>query len=250
MVSLIPFLPLLAALVAVVAAAIAVFLEDRRALAQPLIPLSGGLLAGLAVFGLLPELSHQIGAVQGIALAASGCGALMLFDRYCYPVCPSCSPKHDHGDCETSLHGFAGPLIGAISIHAFTDGWALTAIDGVTGASGGARLSQAVAATVLLHKIPEGLALGAMLRASAGSDRRAIGWSAIAESATVLGGWVGLRLTSHEWVSYPLAVAAGTFLFLGLHAIHGDWKLRGARLAMIPALAGAAGAALLERAFF
>lgn len=239
-----PFLPLVAALIAVAAAGIAIALEDQRALARPLIPLSGGLLAGLALFGLLPELARQIGAVQGVGLAAGGCLALMAFDRFLYPVCPSCSPKHDHEHCATSLHGFAIPLVAAVAAHAFTDGWALIAVDGVAG-----RLSQVVVAAVFLHKIPEGLALGAMLRAAGLSDRGAVLWSAVAESATVLGGLIGLRTAPVGWVSYPLAVAAGTFLFLGLHAIHGDWKLRGARLAMIPALAGAAGAALLQWAF-
>jgi zinc transporter ZupT len=244
--SVLPFLPLIATLIAVAAAGVAVALEDRRALARPLVPLSGGLLAGLALFGLLPELSRQIGAFEGVGLAAAGCGVLMLFDRFIYPVCPSCSPKHDHAHCTTSLHGFAIPLVAAVAVHAFTDGWALIAVDGINS---GARLSQVVVAAVFLHKIPEGLALGAMLRAAGLKPASAVQWSALAESSTVLGGLVGLRLTPDGLVSYPLAVAAGTFLFLGLHAIHGDWKLRGARLAMIPALAGAASAAILQWAF-
>ena len=45
----------------------------------------------------------------------------------------------------------------------------------------------------------------------------------------------------------PLAIAGGTFLFLGVHAVDGAWKSRGAGPAFIPALAGAAGAAILQQ---
>jgi hypothetical protein len=48
-------------------------------------------------------------------------------------------------------------------------------------------------------------------------------------------------------VDYPLAIAGGTFLFLGVHAVDGAWKQRGAWPAFIPALAGAAGAAILQQ---
>jgi hypothetical protein len=70
---------------------------------------------------------------------------------------------------------------------------------------------------------------------------------AAVESATIAGGATGFWLTPADWVSYPLAIAGGTFLFLGVHAVHSDWKRRGARPAFIPALAGAAGAALLQQ---
>ena len=100
---------------------------------------------------------------------------------------------------------------------------------------------------ILLHKIPEGLALGTILRASVGGARTAIAWCAAAELATVVGGAVGLWLAPASWINYPLAIAGGTFLFLGIHAVHSDWRRRGAFTAFVPALAGAAGAAMLQR---
>jgi energy-converting hydrogenase Eha subunit C len=42
-----------------------------------------------------------------------------------------------------------------------------------------------------------------------------------------------------------LSLAGGTFLYLGFHAVHIEWKRRG-RPAMYPALTGAAGAAALQ----
>ena len=73
----------------------------------------------------------------------------------------------------------------------------------------------AFAAALLLHKIPEGLALGTILRASVDRAWKAFALCAAVELSTVVGGATGLWLTPADWVSYPLAIAGGTFLFLG-----------------------------------
>jgi zinc transporter ZupT len=78
----------------------------------------------------------------------------------------------------------------------------------------------AIAAAILLHKIPEGLALGTMLRISTPRLAGAAGLLLLSELPTVAGGMAG-RSAPPGWVSYPLAVAGGTFLFLGMHAVRG-----------------------------
>jgi len=237
--------PALATLVAIVAAIASIALLSRRGAARTLVPLGGGLLAGIAVFGLIPELVRELGAAHGLLLVVAGYGALMAFDRLVHPICPSCAHDHDHAGCATTLHGFAGPLLAAASVHAFLDGWGLVTVG--LAAKDLPAAGSAVTAAVLLHKVPEGLALGTIVRAAVGRPLRAVALVALAEMATVAGGAVGLWLTPAAWVNYPLALAGGTFLFLGIHAIHGDWKRRGASTALIPALAGAAGAALLQQ---
>lgn len=214
-----------------------------------LIPLSGGLLIGVAAFGLIPELVLDIGWLRGIVLVASGYALLKVIDRFAFSVCPSCAHDHSHESCAEPLHGFAGPLLAATAIHAFVDGWGLVAVQVATRTPGA---STAFAAALFLHKIPEGLALGTILRASLHTGQQGRAWKAFAlcaavELSTVVGGATGLWLTPANWVSYPLAIAGGTFLFLGVHAVGSDWKRRGARPAFIPALAGAAGAALLQQ---
>ncbi len=232
-------LPILAALVAIGSAAVGVLWEQRAA--RFLIPLSGGLLAGVAVFGLIPELTAQMGWVTGLLLVLFGYGLLLGLDRFVYSVCPSCAHDHDHHGCTTELHGFAGPILIATAMHAFIDGWGLVTVQSATA-------GPAFAAALFLHKIPEGLALGTIVRAATkGGTAAAIGFCALAEFTTVLGGVAGMWTTPEAWVGYPLAIAAGTFLFLGVHAVHSDWKLRGARTAFIPALAGAAGAVILQQ---
>src|SRR5690242_4958763 len=143
-------------------------------MARILIPLSGGLLAGIAVFGLIPELARTIGWPRGVILVGSGYALLMAVDRFILPVCPSCAHDHDHSGCSTSLHGFAGPLLTAATVHSLLDGWGLVTVQIAAQSAPGARA--AFAAAILLHKIPEGLALGAILRASVGAAGTAIAW--------------------------------------------------------------------------
>jgi zinc transporter ZupT len=241
-------LPILATLVAIVSAASGVALLGQAKRTRVLIPLSGGLLIGVAAFGLIPELAEDIGWARGLLLAGVGFALLQGLDRFAFSVCPSCEHDHDHvheSDVEP-MHGFATPLLAATAFHAFVDGWGLVAVRMETH---GAGASTALAAALFLHKIPEGLALGTIMRASISSSRA---WSAFllcaaVEMATVVGGATGLWLTPAGWVSYPLAIAGGTFLYLGVHAVQGDWKRRGARLAFIPAVAGAACAAILQQ---
>lgn len=237
-------MPILATLVAVVCAAAGVAMLGQGGHTQMLVPLSGGLLIGVAAFGLIPELVLDIGWVRGVALVALGYGLLKVVDRFAFSVCPSCAHDHRHDTCAEPLHGFAGPLLAATTIHAFVDGWGLVAVQVGTRTPGE---GTALATALLLHKIPEGFALGTILRASVDRAWTAFALCAAVELATVAGGATGLWLTPARWISYPLAIAGGTFLFLGVHAVDSDWKRRGARPAFIPALAGAAGAALLQQ---
>ncbi|HVV43622.1 MAG TPA: ZIP family metal transporter [Bryobacteraceae bacterium] len=174
------------------------FSAGRRA--RYLVPVSGGLLAAVALFGLLPEVAGDIGWVVPLLIAAAGYVLLEAIDRAGVPVCPSCSHSH----------GFSGPLVIATAIHSFVDGWGMTATHGAGGA---------LTAVLLIHKIPEGLALGAILRMSAQKPGRAALLAIVAESPTIIGGWIGLRVAQASWLDYPLSLAAGAYLFLGLHAV-------------------------------
>jgi zinc transporter ZupT len=203
-------LPVAAALIAIFAAGIGVVLTGHARATRLLIPLSGGFLVLVAVFGLIPELVQEIGWMLAIPLVALGCGVLMAVDRFAFPVCPSCD-HHRHGP-----QAVAAPLLSATAVHAFVDGWGLVAVQVAAPHAG-----KAVAAAILLHKIPEGLALGSMTGVLLRRGGAALAWCAAVEFSTVLGGAVGLWLTPADWVSYPLAIAAGTFLFLGIQALRG-----------------------------
>ena len=175
--------------------------------ARLLVPLSGAVLVSVAVFGLAPELVREAGWVATVALAAAAYFALAWLDRSGHPVCPSCS----HGE------GFTASLTLATAVHAFVDGWGMVVVNSSSGAA-----PRAIVAAILVHKIPEGLALGTILRASTGSVSTALTLSAAAELMTAAGGVLGLWAAPAQWVAYPLALAAGSFIFLGLHAIRAE----------------------------
>lgn len=209
-----------------------------------IVPFSGGLLAGIAMFAVFPELVEERSPAGAAALLAGGVVLMWAFGRFVYPVCPACSHTHDHAKCAMALHGFALPLVAAASLHAFLDGLGVAASQ-----SGAGGLGAVLVAGVVLHKIPEGIALGMMLRAAVKTPMKAFALAAAAESATFAGALLESAVTDRfgvAWVSYALALAGGSFLYLGFHAVHGARRQR--MPALGPALTGAAGAAALQQA--
>ena len=231
--------------IAIAAAAAGVWLTGFPSISRRIVPFSGGLLMGISLFWALPELSQRLGWIAGSAWIAGGFLLLFGIDRYVYPLCPTCSHTHDHASCAARLHGFAAPLIVAAAIHSIVDGWGVAAsLD-----SGSDGLGMAFLLGVGIHKIPEGLAFGVILRAALRSRASAIAWSAVAQSATIAGGALESLLAPKgepAMLSATLAVASGGFLYLGFHAVHSEWKRRGSP-AFAPALTGAAGAAVIQQ---
>jgi zinc transporter ZupT len=239
-------LPLLATLVGLAGAALGLWLTSLRQRARVVVPFSAGVLLGVALFGLLPELAEEGGWPMSILLFAIGYGVLFAVNRYSYAVCPTCAHDHDHNACATELHGFAGPLIAAAALHSFLDGWGISTSQLSTTLG----LRIAVPLAVALHKLPEGIALGGILRASVRSRAEALAWCCVAEGTTLAGGAAGLWMAPHlgtHWITYPLGLTGGWLFYLGFHAIHEEWKRRGARQAMVSATAGIAGAAVIQR---
>jgi zinc transporter ZupT len=237
---------LLATAVGVGGAVVGVWLTGLRRKARVVVPFSAGVLLGVAVFGLLPELAVESGWAVSGALFLAGYGLLYVVNRYAYPVCPTCSHDHDHNACSTELHGFAGPLIVAAALHSFLDGWSVATVQ--SAAPLGLRV--AVPLAVALHKLPEGIALGGILSAAVKHRGAAMLWCVVAEGTTLAGGGLGLALASHlgtGWTMYPLGITAGWLCYLGYHAVHEEWKRRGAGPAFASALAGVAGAAVIQR---
>jgi zinc transporter ZupT len=203
--------------------------------ARRVIPFSGGLLVGVALCGLLPELAGDIGWLKGVPVFAAGYGLLAWLDRRFH--------HHIHMDVEKANDGYTLPLLLAASAHSFLDGWGLAS----TGHSEGVSVVFPIA--VMLHKAPEGLALGALFRSATGSRGMGLGLCLLAEAVTFLGGWAGTVLTpklGSAWTNYPLAIAGGAFLFLGYHAVEGEWRVSGIRSAWMPAMIGFLAATALQ----
>ena len=209
------------ALAAFAVAYAGIVISAKPALARKVLPFSGLMLLMVSLLWVLPDLAQDIGWVTGSALMGTGFLLLAGIDRFVYPVCPSCSHNHDHDHCSTRLHGFAAPLLLATIIHSFFDGWAL----------GAAQIAsrQSIWAGVVLHKLPESLAFGILLRAAMRSRRNAIASAAGVQAAMVLGATLEIAIApwiGPWWLHVLLAIAGGTFLYLGFHAVHGEWKRR------------------------
>jgi zinc transporter ZupT len=240
------FLLITATGIAVLSAAVGVWLTGVPRRGTRLVPFSAGLLLGIVAFGVWPELAEPFGWSGSLALLAGGFALLWSVNRYVYPVCPTCSHSHDHDSCAISLHGFAVPLVVAAVVHSLLDGWGIAA----SREEGSGSLGLAVFLGVALHKIPEGLAYGAILRAALRSRAAAFGGVLATQLPTMTGelvnGWLGPYLGLH-WMALPLALVGGSFLFLGFHAVHSDVRRRGPAPALVPALTGAVGAAALHQ---
>ena len=218
-------------------------MASERGYSRRLVPFGGGVLVGVALFWLLPEMAVSLGWTAAAVWMGGAAVALWLLDRYVYPVCPACAPAHDHAHCQTRLHGFALPLLAAAAVHSALDGWSVMA--GQDHPAFGPALILGIAA----HKVPEGLALGVIARAAMTSRWAALGWCVAAQAATL--GGAGLEvvfapLFGMQGLHALLAIAGGSFLYLGGHAVHGELRRNGLSPAFVPALTGIAGSSVLR----
>ncbi|MGH9674261.1 MAG: hypothetical protein ACRD44_13855 [Bryobacteraceae bacterium] len=199
-----------------------------RSWSRAAIAISGVLLIGVALFAALPEIAESLGWARAAAAVGGGVGLLWVTNRYLYPVCPICADSHDHAGCERRLHGFAAPLAIAAGLHNLLDGWA---------AAWSSQSAKAAAVTVmtglLLHKGAEAIALGAILRASLGSASAAF-LALVSVQAPMAIGALAEGWAPPEWASGLLALTAGSFLFLGFHAMHSGWSAAGAPARLAP----------------
>jgi zinc transporter ZupT len=242
--------PAIATLVGAVAAASGVWINGSGRKSEGafrvFLPFSAGVLLGVAVFGLLPELADQGGWARSLVLFGLGYGILIAIDRSVYRVCPTCADDHDHHACPEEFHGFAAPLLVAAAIHSFLDGWSLATAQQM----GTVGLRVAVPMAVMLHKIPEGIALGGILSAAIGPRPLALAACVLAEGCTLVGAGISLLLAPRlgsGWILYPLGMTAGWIAYLGFHALHEEWKRVGPAPAFVSALTGVAGAAAIQR---
>jgi len=127
-------------------------------------------------------------------------------------------------------------------LHSALDGWSAVA-------SQDSGFSLGLIGAIAVHKIPEGLALGVIARASLGSRSSALAWCALAQSATLAGAGLESVLAPHmgsQALHALLALAGGSFLYLGGHAVHGEVRRSGTSPVIVPALTGVAGSSVLR----
>ena len=192
-----------------------------------LISLGAGTLLGVTVFSILPESFASL-RWWGVLLAfGSGYALFAVITKYVYHVCPACAASHFD---EATTHRFseiAAAMMVALAIHCTADGVALAAGHQAveTHAPRARALDLSLVVAVCVHKVPEGLAFGALLL-GAGFKRSttALRVGAV-EATTLLGGalgWLLLPQVGGLWLDAVVAHVGGGFLFLAAHAVMGE----------------------------
>ncbi len=187
-----------------------------------LISFAAGTLLGVTVFSIIPEI-YEVLPVWQLALGlASGYLVFWFISRYVFHVCPACAASHFD---EATTHRFseiAAAMVIALGLHSTMDGLAL-ALGRESDLAGGLDLSLLLA--ICVHKVPEGLALCALLLAAGMGRWKALTWVAAVESTTLLGGAIGLWAApqiSGPWLDAIIAHVGGGFIFLAIHAVFGE----------------------------
>lgn len=204
-----------------------------------LISLAAGTLLGVTAFSILPEGLALMRWWELALSLGSGYAVFFLISKYVYHVCPACAASHFDEATTRRFREIALLMIIALAIHSTMDGVALAAGQQggchahAAGQAAGQRLEWSVLLAVCVHKVPEGLALGALLLGAGIGRGRSVLWVAAVESTTLLGGAIGLLLlrdVSMFWLSAVLAHAGGGFLFLAAHAVLGEMLKHGKTL--------------------
>jgi len=209
-----------------------------------MISVAAGTLLGVTLFSILPESCHAMRWWELAVAAGSGYAVFGLLSRYVFHVCPACAASHFD---ETTTHHFseiAGALVVALAVHSTMDGVALAA-----GHEAGGEMDLSMLVAVCAHKVPEGLALGALLLGAGLRRGRVLAWVAAVEATTPLGcalGLWGLRHVNEWWIAAVLAHAGGGFVFLAAHAVLGELMKHGKAVVLGAFAAGVALIAMLN----
>ena len=203
-----------------------------------LISLAAGTLLGVTLFIIIPECIETLPLLSLGAALVSGYAVFFLVSRYVFHVCPACAASHFD---EAATHHFseiAGAMMIALGLHSTLDGLALSW--GMDAEIAG-NMDFSMLAAICIHKVPEGLALGALLMASGMRRLRTLVWVTAIESTTLIGGALGLWLQPRDtgqWMFMIPAHIGGGFIFLAFHAVFGELVKHGRKLVLNSFAAG------------
>jgi ZIP family zinc transporter/zinc and cadmium transporter len=186
---------------------------------EKMIALSAGFMVSVALLDLAPEAIDQHGTTgAGIIL-----GGFLLVHFTQHTLVPH---FHFGEEVHEVTRAVSMSALGGLLMHTFVDGVAIT-----SGFQVRPSLGFLVFIAILLHKLPEGLAISSIFLASGSSRRRALLAGASLGVATIAGGL--LTEISAPLARYGLPLAAGVSLYVGASNLvpefqaKRDWKLQG-----------------------
>lgn len=192
-----------------------------------LISLGAGTLLGVTLCAILPESLAALRWWGALVAMGSGYALFFFISKYVYHVCPACAASHFDDSATHRFSEIAAAMMLALAIHCTADGVALAAGHEAetSHAHGGRVLDLSLILAVCIHKVPEGLALGALLLGAGFNRTQTLIRVAAVESTTLLGavlGWAFLHEAPAVWLNAAVAHVGGGFLFLAVHAVLGE----------------------------
>ncbi len=204
--------------------AIAIGVSHRQLCA--LISFAAGTLLSTAVFHIVPEALHSVPWPHLLIAFASGYALFFLISKYVTHVCPACAASHFEHQQDEPASKFRNVfflLAIALSIHSAMDGVAIA-----LGKEMGEAHQHSIFFAVAIHKLPEGLALCALLLKSGYKSAAALVTTLLFEISTLVGWLIGFELlktgVGTEWIDLVMVHVAGGFLYLALHATINEAK--------------------------
>lgn len=174
---------------------------------------AAGFMIAVGLIDLLPEALQRGGHVAAV-VALGGYLAVHITQHVIGQHFHFGEESH-HVSEAVSLAALVGLLL-----HTFVDGVAVASGFGVGGAVGAL-----VFTAVILHKVPEGLAISSLFLAAGQGRRRALAAAAALGAATI----AGVVLTEYIGIlrEYGLALAAGVTLYVGMSNLVPEFRARG-----------------------
>lgn len=204
-----------------VVGALAVAARERRSvhLLDALIAFSAGFMIAVALTRLVPEALERGGPETAVVIL--GGYLIVHFAQHTLG-------QHFHFGEETHAVSAAVSVtaLGGLLVHTFIDGVAIA-----SGFAVSRELGQLVFVAIVLHKLPEGLAIASLFLAAGWSRSVAVSAAGALGLATVLG--VVLTHVAAPLARYGLALAAGVTLYVAASNLVPEFQARrGWRLAV------------------
>lgn len=220
---------------------------QRRAL-----PWTAGVLLGISIFWVLPEVAEDRGWATTLACVSGILLLLGCIDRYVCPICPYCvadMQSAEAGPAVTSCRHAAKlgwPLLLFGCVHSFFDGWAIA----LTQAASHPNFAAAVSWGAAVHKLPESVAIGVLVARLTSSRKMALGAVFVIQGAMTVGGVLSVLAGNRNarWAELSAMPACAFLLLFGLLTLHQEWRVNGRLSAMCAAAPGLLGCALVALA--
>lgn len=207
-----------------------------------LISIAAGTLLSATIFHILPEAWEAGIAPLSIGLSLlSGYLLFYFITRYVSHVCPACSAshfEHHHHEERSKFLNFFFLMAIALTIHSIMDGMAIALVPEASHNHG----NHPIFLTLAIHKLPEGLALCALLLKAGHSKSKAFLLTMAFEFTTVIGWAIGIwflrQNLSADWIDLAMVHIAGGFVYLSLHAFINEVRDHSPRLVVVFFLIG------------